>query len=89
MDTPLYVFFLTTLAASGLHNANNDDGAGRTVTLSVQHVAVVCVTDGEVAQTAGTDDAGHCGQVQQADRRDGCAATARWRQRFPSGKRGK
>ena len=34
----------------------------------------MAVTDGEVAQTTGTDDTGHCSQVQQADRRDGCAA---------------
>ena len=56
---------LDDLAANELHNANNDDEDQNSDVGNVQHVAVVAVTDGEVAQTAGTDDTGHCGQVQQ------------------------
>ena len=55
---------LDDLAADELHNTNNDDEDQHSDVGNVQHVAVVAVTDGEVAQTAGTDDTGHCGQVE-------------------------
>ena len=47
---------LDDLAANELHNANDDDEDQHSDVGNVQHVAVVAVTDSEVAQTARADD---------------------------------
>ena len=65
------------LAANELHNANDNDQDQHRDVGDVDHVAVVAVADGEIAQTACADNARHCGEVEQADGRDGRAACDR------------